>query len=189
MKKRYSLPIIGCIIMVFILAAFFMSYNGQKASAAIDSAKELRINASEIGRGWEEVSFGYMSDPVNAIEELYRKVGENDLLELSMELRKDSVKDGYVLLIDKKISEAARDIIEVDVLVFNNIDGAKRFFEYMKNKKNGSSISGIGDEAAISSTGHSYIVRSSNAFIEVVFDEKETGRIIAEKIVEKATKC
>ena len=145
---------------------------------------------SEIGMGWEKVSFGYMSDPVNAIEELHRKVGENDLLDLSMELRKDSVKDGYVLLMDKKISEAARDIIEVDVYLFNNIDGAEKFFEYMKNKKNGSSISGIGDEAALSSTGHSYIVRTSNAFIEVVlFAEKETEMIIAEKISSKVRKA
>jgi len=125
-------------------------------------------------------------------EEVFQENLEKDkarFLKLSNKLREYGVKDGYVLQLNKKIDGVTRDIIEVDVLVFNNIDGAEEFYDYMKNKKNGSSISGIGDEAALSSTGHSYIVRTSNAFIEVVFDKKETGRIIAEKVVEKATKC
>jgi len=59
----------------------------------------------------------------------------------------------------------------------------------MKNKMNGS-ISEIGDEAAISSTEttHIWLVRTSNACIKVIGDGKETGRLIAEKIMDKAEK-
>lgn len=162
----------------------------------ISSAKQVKIKASEIGMGWNE-SFNYMNNPVNAIEELHRQFEEKDLLELSIELRRDGVKDGYFFFL-QKIDKPPRSLIEVDAFVFNNISGARKFFEYMKNKTKGTSISGIGDEAAIYSTEtettHIWLVRTSNAYIKVIVWDgketgKETGRIIAEKIVEKATKC
>ena len=155
----------------------------------ISSAKQVKIEATEIGTGWNE-SFNYMKDTVNAIEELHRKVEEKDLLELSIELRRDGVKDGYFLFL-QKLDKPPKSLVEVDAFVFSNISGVKKFFDCMKNKTNGTSISGIGDEAAISSTEttHIWLVRSSNAYIKViVWDGKETGRIIAEKIMEKAEK-
>ncbi|MCK4649293.1 hypothetical protein KAT51_07200 [bacterium] len=214
MKTKYSLLIMGCvsIAIISIAASFYMPYYGEETSVTINSAKQLKIEASEIGTGWEGV-FEYISDPVKTFEEtceylesmkeqmkknkMDEEIFEENLkkekvhfLELSDKLRECGVKDGYVLQLNKKIDGFTKGYAEVDVFVFNNIDGADEFFEYMKNRKNGSSISGIGDEAALSSTGYSYIVRTSNAFIEVVvFDEKETGRIIAEKVVEKTGKC
>ena len=196
------------IAVISITASFYMPYNGEETSVTINSAKQLKINASEIGVGWEG-EFGYISDPVKTFEEaceyletmkgkLKKNITDEEVfqenlekdkarfLELSDRLREYDVKDGYVLQLNKKIDGFTEGYAEVDVYVFNNIDGADEFFEYMKNKLNGSSISGIGDEAALSSTGYSYLVRISNAFVQiVVYDEEDVGRIIAEKIVEK----
>jgi len=59
-------------------------------------------------------------------------------------------------------------------------------FEYLFYEKNGSNVSGIGDEAAICQTGD-YLARISNAVVQIVGSgEDDVGRIIAEKIVEKA---
>ena len=181
----------GCIsiAIISIIASFYMPYHGEEISVTINSAKQLKISASEIGTGWNE-SFNYMSDPVNAIEELHRKVEEKDLLELSIELRRDGVKDGYFLFL-QKLDKPPKSLVEADVFVFNNTNGARKFFDYMKNKTEGTNISGIGDEAAISKTEttHIWLVRTSNACIKViVWDGKETGRLIAEKIMEKAEK-
>ena len=45
-----------------------MLYNGEETSVTINSAKQLKINASEIEVGWEG-EFGYTSDPVKTFEE------------------------------------------------------------------------------------------------------------------------
>lgn len=60
-------------------------------------------------------------------------------------------------------------------------------FEYLFYEKNGSSVSGIGDEAVICPSGADYLARTSNAVVQVVGSgEEDMGRTIAEKIVEKA---
>ena len=215
MKKRYSLLIMGCISIAIlsIIASFYMPYNGEETSVTINSATQLKINASEIGTGWEG-EFGYISDPVKTFEEACEyletmkgklkknitdeEVFQEDLekdkarfLELRDRLREYGVKDGYVLQLNKRVDGVTRGYAEVDVYVFHDINGAEEFFEYMKNNKNGSSISGLGDEAAISKTEttHIWLVRTSNACIKViVWDGKETGRLIAERIMDKAEK-
>lgn len=208
--RKMHIIIVVCAVMIFlILTVVYLVHTEERI---IGSAKQLIINASEIGMGWVG-EFGYISDPVKTFEEtceyletmkdqLKKNITDEEVfqenlekdkarfLELSDRLREYGVKDGYVLQLNKKIDGFTEGYAEVDVYVFNNIDGADEFFEYMKNKLNGSSISGIGDEAAISSAGYSYLVRISNAFVQiVVYDEEDVGRIIAEKIVEKATKC
>ena len=199
----------GCVIIVFISVASYFTHKGHEV-ATIDSAKELRINASEIGMGWDEAGFGYMSDPINAIEEmceylettketLNKNVSDEEMFEenlkkdkarfreLSDRLRECGVKDGYVLQLNKKTDGFTKGYAEADVYVFNDIEGAEEFFEYLKNEKNGSSVSGIGDEAAICPSGDNYLARTSNAVVQVVGSgEEDMGRTIAEKIVEKA---
>jgi hypothetical protein len=214
MKTRSSLLILGCVIIVFISVAFYFTHKGPEV-ATIDSAKELEINASEIGTGWVGV-FEYTSDPVKSFEEICEyletyeylestkeqmkknkrfdedifeenlKTEKDRFQELSDKLRECGVKDGYVLQLNKKTDGFTKGYAEADVYVFNDIEGAEEFFGYMENKTNGTSISGIGDEAAISQTGTSYLVRVSNAVAQVVvFGEEEVWRVIAEKIVEK----
>ena len=214
MEKRYSLLIMGCIsiAIISIIASFYMPYNGEETSATIESAKQLKISASEIGTGWEG-EFGYISDPVKTFEEaceyletmkgeLKKNITDEEVfqenlekdkarfLELRDKLREYDVKDGYFLFL-QKLDKPPKSLVEADVFVFNNTNGARKFFDYMKNKLNGSSISGIGDEAAISKTEttHIWLVRTSNACIKViVWDGKETGRLIAERIMDKAEK-
>ena len=208
---RYILLVlvIGGVIAVFFGILTMSSNEG--GSVTINSATQLKISASEIGTGWEG-EFGYISDPVKTFEEaceyletmkgeLKKNITDEEVfqenlekdkarfLELRDKLREYDVKDGYVLQLNKKVDGFTEGCAEVDVYVFNNIDGAEEFFEYMKNNKNGSSISGLGDEAAISKTEttHIWLVRTSNACIKViVWDGKETGRLIAEKILEEA---
>ena len=151
----------------------------------ISSAKHLKINGNEIGMLWKEEGFSYESDPISHLKRV--KADKELFLEMASKLREYGVKDVYVLQLNKKVGKVTEGYAEIDVYVFNNIDGAEKFFNYMKNKMNGSSISGIRDEAAISSTEYSYLVRTSNAFIQVVvFDGKDVKGIIAGKIVEKA---
>ena len=210
---RYILLVlvIGGVIAVFFGILTMSSNEG--GSVTINSATQLKISASEIGTGWEG-EFGYISDPVKTFEEaceyletmkgklkknitdeeVFQENQEKDkarFLELRDRLREYGVKDGYVLQLNKRVDGVTRGYAEVDVYVFHDINGAEEFFEYMKNNKNGSSISGLGDEAAISKTEttHIWLVRTSNACIKViVWDGEETGRLIAERIMEKAEK-
>jgi len=92
----------------------------------------------------------------------------------------------------KKQVNLSQNAAVICVFIFNDAEGARKIFDYMKNKRNGSSISGIGDEAAIYPRD-GWLVRTSNAFIEVSFTrveyegKGEEGRIIAEKIVERVS--
>jgi len=153
------------------------------------SAKELKISASEISQGWEEY-FYYMSDPAGEIEEFSKVFKKREgVFEFSEELSRNGVKDGYFLFLR---NESPKAIVEVDVFVFDNASGAKEFYHFMKNEDY-TSITSIGDESAFYSSGtstHVWIVRYSNAFIKVItWDGQNTGRTIAEKIVEKAKSC
>ena len=195
MEKRYSLLIMGCIsiAIISIIASFYMPYNGEETSVTINSAKQLKINASEIGMGWEERVFVY-ADRLKLVDSLKEfKIDEKQpFLEMATELEKCGIQDGYVLHLRKKTGEPFPDAAVICVFIFNDGEGARKFFDYMKNKRNGSSISGIGDEAAIYPRD-GWLVRTSNAFIEVSFTrveyegKGEEGRIIAEKIVEKVS--
>ncbi|MCW7079339.1 MAG: hypothetical protein OCU22_09490 [Canidatus Methanoxibalbensis ujae] len=67
-------------------------------------------------------------------EEMFQENLEKDkarFLELH-KLREYDVKDGYVLQLNKKIDGFTEGYAEIDVYVFNNIDGADEFFEYIK---------------------------------------------------------
>lgn len=178
--------------IVILVLAFYVTVEGQ--DEAINNAKELKIGANDVGEGWEE-SFSYMDDPAKALEEFYKKTGEIEF-EIS-ELKKNSVKDGYLLIL--KRTKSPKSLVEVDVFVFENTNGTKKFFDFMKNetagefshfmKNKNASISGIGDDAAFYSSGstHIWVVRASNAFIRVItWDGKDTGREVTELIVEKA---
>ena len=67
-KEKYIRIIATCVcagaIILFILTTFYRVHTGERL---IGSAKELRINASEIGTGWEEKRFVYMGDPASNI--------------------------------------------------------------------------------------------------------------------------
>ena len=185
----------GCIsiAIISIIVSFYMPYNGEETSATIESAKQLKINASEIGMGWEERVFVY-ADRLKLVDSLKEfKIDEKQpFLEMATELEKCGIQDGYALHLRKKIGEPFPDAAVICVFIFNDAEGARKIFDYMKNKRNGSSISGIGDEAAIYPRD-GWLVRTSNAFIEVSFTrveyegKGEEGRIIAEKIVERVS--
>ena len=75
MKKRYSLLIMGCIsiAIISIIVSFYMPYNGEETSATIESAKQLKINASEIGVRVEEIKASYISEPAIFLRERGRE--------------------------------------------------------------------------------------------------------------------
>lgn len=205
-RKHISLIVAGCAVMAFLILA--IAYTVQTEERMIDSAMELRINASEIGMGWEEAGFGYMSDPVQVFEEACEKLEtmkeklkrnitdeeafeenlEKDkagFLELSEKLSEYNVKDGYVLVLQKK-DKYPESLVEVDVFVFNDTDGAQRLYNYTVNKEHRTGISDIGDEVAVTLTADIHLVRLSNAFIEVIaWDRTGAGRRIAERIADK----
>ena len=91
--------------------SFYQVHTGERL---IGSAMELRINASEIGTGWEEKRFVYMSDPARGLEEAYE--------ELSEKLREYGVKDGYVSVLQKR-DKHLKSFAEVDIFVFNSTSG------------------------------------------------------------------
>jgi len=195
-KKKMGRYILLVLVIGGVIAVFFgiltMSPN-EGGSVTIESAKQLKINASEIGMGWEERVFVY-TDRLKLVDSLKEfKIDEKQpFLEMATELEKCGIQDGYVLHLRKKTGEPFPDAAVICVFIFNDAEGARKFFDYMKNKRNGSSISGIGDEAAIYPRD-GWLVRTSNAFIEVSFTrveyegKGEEGRIIAEKIVEKVS--
>ncbi|WP_440955842.1 hypothetical protein ACSAZK_02430 [Methanosarcina sp. Mfa9] len=199
--KKYRLLIIGCLIIVSILVlALNAPYNGERSST-ISSAKQLKINASEIGPGWKDENYQYISDPVEFLEDFVTQIDEigfnpeevkkdkERLLEMATKLNESKVKDSSILQLRKLDNEITTSFIELDTFVFNDLNGAKKYFDYRNNKNNGTRISGIGDEAAVVSekygSRHIYFVRISNAFMEIiVYDEEEEARAVAKKIVE-----
>ncbi len=66
---------------------------------------------------WKEEGFSYESDPINHFKRV--KADKELFLEMASTLRESGVKD-------------------VDVYAFIDIDGEEKFFDYMKNKMNGS---------------------------------------------------
>jgi len=95
----------GCIsiAIISIIVSFYMPYNGEETSATIESAKQLKINASEIGVGWEERVFVY-ADRLKLVDSLKEfKIDEKQpFLEMATELEKCGVQDGYALHLRKK---------------------------------------------------------------------------------------
>ncbi len=93
-------------------------------------------------------------------EEMFQENLEKDkarFLELH-KLREYDVKDGYVLQLNKKIDGFTEGYAEIDVYVFNNIDGADEFFEYIK-KTEGTSIPGLGWRRS------RYLLNGDNAYL------------------------
>ncbi|WP_094227592.1 hypothetical protein [Methanolobus psychrotolerans] len=179
-----------------------ISHHGSRDSTITDS-RQLKINASEISEGWEEENYYYMNDPVGFFEEFAYQVEEvaynpeeaeqdkERLLEMATELKESDVKDGYVLLLRKMDNGTTMSFINLEVFVFNEVDGAKTYFDYRDQKSNGTRISGIGDEATVISdkygSHHGYLVRISNAFLEITVyggGEEEEARAVSEKVVE-----
>ncbi len=142
-----------------------------------------------------------MSDPIEFLENFVNQIDEigfnpeeakkdkERLLEMATKLNESNVKDGSILQLRKSDNKITTSFIELDTFVFNDLNGAKKYFDYRNNKNNGTRISGIGDEVAVVSekygSRHIYFVRISNAFMEIiVYDEEEEARAVAEKIVE-----
>ena len=100
---RYILLVlvIGGVIAVFFGILTMSSNEG--GSATIDSAKQLKINASEIGMGWEERVFVY-ADRLKLVDSLKEfKIDEKQpFLEMATELEKCGIQDGYALHLRKK---------------------------------------------------------------------------------------
>jgi len=195
---RYILlvSVIGGAIAVFFGILTMSSNEG--GSATIDSAKQLKINASEIGMGWEEIKSSYISDPVDFYKRGGNRTNQSFVFELGSKLEECGVKDGLGLQLYAKPSEPMLLCgYVVNFYVFNDTTGAKEFFDYVKKAMNGSSVSGLGDEAAYSEQMSGWLVRTSNSvllvgFVGVVgvgeeFDGKDASRIIAEKIVEEVS--
>lgn len=74
----------------------------------INGAKELKIDASNLGEGWME-SFSYMDDPVKALEEFYKKTVETEFK--VSELKKNCVRDSYLLIL--KRTKSPKSLVEV----------------------------------------------------------------------------
>jgi len=199
MKKRYSLLIMGCIsiaiISISIIVSFYMPYNGEETSVTIESAKQLKINASEIGV--EEIKASYISEPADIFKRVGERTNQSFVFEMGSKLEECGAIDVNRLQLYVKPREPMLLAGYVaDFYVFNNTTGAKEFFDYMKEEMNGSSVSvsGLGDEAAYSEQMSGWLVRTSNSVLLVgfvgvggEFDGKDASRIIAEKIVEKVS--
>ena len=201
MKKRYSLLIMGCIsiAIISIIVSFYMPYNGEETSVTIESAKQLKINASEIGVGVEEIKSSYISEPADIFKRVGKRTNQSFVFEMGSKLEECGAIDVNRLQLYVKPREPMLLAGYVaDFYVFNNTTGAKEFFDYMKEEMNGSSVSvsGLGDEAAYSEQMSGWLVRTSNSVLLVgfvgvgvggEFDGKDASRIIAEKIVEKVS--
>jgi len=199
MKKRYSLLIMGCIsiaiISISIIVSFYMPYNGEETSVTIESAKQLKISASEIGV--EEIKASYISEPADIFKRVGERTNQSFVFEMGSKLEECGAIDVNRLQLYVKPREPMLLAGYVaDFYVFNNTTGAKEFFDYMKEEMNGSSVSvsGLGDEAAYSEQMSGWLVRTSNSVLLVgfvglggEFDGKDASRIIAEKIVEKVS--
>jgi HEAT repeat protein len=178
-----------------------ISHHGSRDSTITDS-RQLKINASEIGEWWEEENYYYMSDPVGFFKDFVNQIDESAqnpegakedkerLLEIANELKESDVKDGSVLQLRKAGAETTISYVELDTFVFNKVDGAKTYFDYRDQKSNGTRVSGIGDEATVIpdkyGSHHGYLVRISNAFLEITVygGEEEEARAVSEKVVE-----
>jgi len=194
MKKKgiALLLVIGGVIAVFFCMLTLYNEGGTKM---ISSAKELKINASEIGMGVEEIKSSYVSDPADFFKRGGKRTNQSFIFELGAKLEECGAIDLIRLQLYAKPKEPMLLAgYAADFYVFNDTTGAKKFFDYMKKAINGTSVSGLGDEAAYSEQTSGWLVRTSNAvllvgFVEVggEFDGKNASRIIAEKIVEKVS--
>jgi len=189
----------GCIsiaiISISIIVSFYMPYNGEETSVTIESAKQLKISASEIGV--EEIKASYISEPADIFKRVGERTNQSFVFEMGSKLEECGAIDVNRLQLYVKPREPMLLAGYVaDFYVFNNTTGAKEFFDYMKEEMNGSSVSvsGLGDEAAYSEQMSGWLVRTSNSVLLVgfvgvggEFDGKDASRIIAEKIVEKVS--
>ena len=100
-KKKMGRYILLVLVIGGVIAVFFgiltMSSN-EGGSATIESAKQLKINASEIGMGWEERVFVY-ADRLKLVDSLKEfKIDEKQpFIEMATELEKCGIQDGYAL--------------------------------------------------------------------------------------------
>jgi len=202
MRNKNGKKMRGYILLVLVIggviAVFFgiltMSSN-EGGSATIDSAEQLRINASEIGMGVEEIKSSYISDPVDFYKRGGNRTNQSFVFELGSKLEECSAIDLIRLQLYAKPKEPMLLAgYAADFYVFNDTTGAKEFFDYIKKAMNGTSVSELGDEAAYSEQMSGWLVRTSNAVLLVgfvgvrgEFDGKDASRIIAEKIVEKVS--
>jgi len=179
-------------VIAFSLLAIIDKEGGQ---TMIESAKQLKINASEIGMGVEEIKSSYISDPADFYKRGGNRTNQSFVFEMGSKLEECGVKDRLGLQLYAKPSEPMLLCgYVVDFYVFNDTTGAKEFFDYVKKAMNGSGVSELGDEAAYSEQMSGWLVRTSNSVLLVgfvgvggEFDGKDASRIIAEKIVEKVS--
>lgn len=167
----------------------------------IKNAKQLKVTANEIGKGWEEEGFYHIRNPIMFLEKLESaikkaavdhgttKTNSKKLLEMAVKLKEANVKDGSILLLRNREGDITKGFIELDTFVFDDIAGSKKYFDYMNKKINSLKIPGIGDEIVISSNGHDHLFLISNAFVQMKVhsgEKNENIGIIEKKIMEKA---
>jgi len=132
----------------------------------------LKITASEIGVGVEEIKSSYISEPADIFKRVGKRTNQSFVFEMGSKLEECGAIDVNRLQLYVKPRELMLLAGYVaDFYVFNNTTGAKEFFDYMKEEMNGSSVSvsGLGDEAAYSEQMSGWLVRTSNSVLLVGF--------------------
>jgi len=78
----------GCIsiAIISIIVSFYMPYNGEETSVTIESAKQLKINASEIGMGVEEIKASYISEPADIFKRVGKRTNQSFVFEMGSKL-------------------------------------------------------------------------------------------------------
>ena len=138
MKKKgiTLLLVIGGVIVVFFCLLTLYNEGG---TTMISNAKELKINASEVGMGVEEIKSSYVSDPADFYKRGGKRTNQSFIFEMGAKLEECGVKDGLGLQLYAKPSEPVLLCgYVVNFYVFNDTTGAKKFFDYIKKAMNGS---------------------------------------------------
>ena len=132
MKKKgiALLLVIGGVIAVFFCMLTLYNEGGTKM---ISSAKELKINASEIGMGVEEIKSSYVSDPADFFKRGGKRTNQSFIFELGAKLEECGAIDLIRLQLYAKPKEPMLLAgYAADFYVFNDTTGAKKFFDYIK---------------------------------------------------------
>jgi len=198
MKKQVYIMLVAIItILIISIGIYLFSNQNNEKEVFVNTTNDIMINASDFGIGGEYRSHGgYINDPAGDLAKLYEQFNWSDddpKSKLPKELSNNGVRDGYILYLSEiEDNNNTLSLSVVTVFVFNDIEGAKNFFDYNKNRFTGIfNISGVGDEAIISEDKGVLVVRYSNVDIEVdTHSSKDKEAIsvnIAKKIIDKMT--
>jgi hypothetical protein len=176
---------IGLLALAILLVVLIMVTLSSTKYPRLTSAKQLRIDAEKSGE-WTDIDLTFLDSSIS------EKTEESitNFLNTDLDSKELSIKDGSSLLLIKKENGITEDHVEVNTIVFNENEDAKKYFDYVNLKKEGTKISGLGDEAAIYSTKaddqRNYLIRISNAFVDIMVHSGNKGRVIAEQIIKKS---